>query len=124
MNPRKACIMLAALVLSGCATADRQQTTAGDEFKPTLISVVEKSNLSAYCAGNRSLLGCAVQLREKNLCTVFVKTGLPEAALACIVTHETKHCFDSALDAAATKTRFPAECGVSVAAIGRVQAGE
>ncbi len=124
MNPRNACITLAALALAGCASAGWQQTSAGDEFKPTLISVVEKTNLSAFCAGNRSLLGCAVQLREKNLCMVFVKSGLPDAALGCVVTHETKHCFDSALETAAAKPHYPAECGLSVAANGQVLIGQ
>jgi len=124
MNPCKAGITLAALVLSGCASDPWQQPSAGNEFKPTLISVVEKVNLSAFCTGNRSILGCAVQLRETNQCIVFVKSGLPEKALGCIVTHETKHCFDNALEAAAAKNHFPAECGVSVASTLRLRTGD
>jgi len=124
MNLRKACITLAALVLSGCASPPSQQPPAGDDFKPTVISVIEKDNLSAFCAGNRSLLGCAVQLRETNQCIVFVKSGLPDEALGCIVTHETKHCFDNVIEAAAARTRFPAGCGIGVASTVLVRTSE
>ena len=118
MNLRMACIKLLALVLSGCASLPSQQPRAGDHFKPTAIAVVEKENLSAFCAGNRSILGCAVQLRETNQCIVFVKSGLPVEALGCVVTHETKHCFDTVLEAAAATTHFPAGCGIGVASTG------
>lgn len=115
MNLGKTCIGLAVLILSACAASPSQQSLGRENFKPTKISVVEKDNLSTSCADSRSILGCAVQLRQTNQCIVFVKSGLPDQALGCIVTHETKRCFDNAREAAAAKTQLPAACGVHAA---------
>jgi len=124
MNLSKTCITLAALALSGCASPPWQQHPGWVGFKPTLISVIEKDNLGAFCADNRSILGCAVRLRETNQCIVFVKTGLPHETQGCIVTHETKHCFGNVLEAAAARTHYAADCGIGVASAASVRTGE
>jgi hypothetical protein len=110
-----ACIQLVALILSGCAASPSQQLSEADDFKPAIISVIERDNLTEPCADSRSILGCAVQLRQTNQCIVFVKSGLPDQALGCIVTHETKHCFDNAREAVAARTHILVGCSIGVA---------
>lgn len=122
MNPAKACITLAALALSGCASPPWQQHPGWGGFKPALISVIAKDNLSAFCTDNRSVLGCAVRLRESNQCFVFVKSGLSDETQGCVVTHETKHCFGNVHEAAAARTRYTADCGVGVASAASIVA--
>lgn len=124
MNLPKTCFTLAALALSGCASPLWQQSPGWVGFKPTLISVIEKDNLSAFCADNRGFLGCAVRLRETSHCIVFVKSGLPHETQGCIVTHETKHCFGNVLEAAAARPHYAAGCGIGVASTVPVRTSE